>query len=171
VNKRGGYCSIKPEEINDEEYYFQLSINEQELYNYLLLGEINAEFKITGETVILENSPRIPTEVLKRFCNLTKTEPDEIQIITHLKLKGLLFKDSDWFRLFREGKERGLKNIVFATSAQDKSQLKDLQNILEELPSKGEVINIYADISFSGGKYFKNLEYDKRKLNLILIER
>ncbi len=156
VQKNGGYCPIKSEDY--AEYDSIVEINEQEMYNFLLNGDIQSEFKITSKTILIENDSYIPHRLVENFCDLTATDKNDIQLITSFKLKTILFKDSDYFNFFNSGiKDYGLTNIVLQTTAQDGRQISGIKKVMEALMSKhkDKVLNIYVQTYASDKHLFE----------------
>ena len=141
INKSGGTCSIG---TDLSEYAVIQDINELELHQFLLNGEIDTKFVMNNKTVVIENASYIP-QVVERYCKLTSTDPKTIQVITSFKQKSILFKDEDYIKFFMEGVANGLENIVFETSAQDERNIRNLKRIFEFIANKfpEKIFNIF----------------------------
>lgn len=163
INKMGGYCPI---DKNLSVYHNQIIINEQEMCNYLLHGEINVDFSIQNKTLVIENDGYLPVSVIEKFTTLTGIAKEDLQIITDFKHKTLLFKSSNWITFFENGIKNGLENIVFETSAQDIRQINELSTVLDHVIPTGKVISVY--VKSYNTKLFESLTY-KEKINIIFL--
>lgn len=150
VNNLGGFCNIQ----DFSDFNSVVDINEQEMYNYLISGQIDLNLKITSDTIVIENASAVPMNLISSYCELTNSQPDNIQIITSFKQKTLLFTDKDWFKFFSEGiKLYNLKNIIFETTAQDQKQIRSLKTLLEKLDTE---FNIFIKTGKHNHKLFKS---------------
>lgn len=142
VNSVGGYCPIQ----DTSEYLTTAKINEKQLYNFLLFGDIDADLKITAETIVIENDNYMPEELINQFCSKTGVDRLDIQVINSFKHKTLLFKAEDYLNLFHEGiTAKGLRNIVFETTAQDLHQISGLKQVFEKVAqmNRSHTLKIY----------------------------
>ena len=145
AQKNGGYCPISDTEY--DEYMSVEDINEQEMYNFLLHGDIRSEFKISSETIVIENGKHIPNTIISKFHELTGIAKDQMQVITSFKKKAILFSDKDYVRFFNDGIVNfGLKNIVFETTSQDSRQISNVKKVIEHIMTKhtDKAINVYV---------------------------
>lgn len=127
LNKMACGCSVN--DLTGFDSY--QDINELETYNFMLSGEINMDFSIKNKIVVLENSTRLPINLVKNFNNITNTTPEELQIITSFKKKSILFKKSDFVKFFLDGVKNGLQTIVCDTTGQDVGNIKELKDVIE----------------------------------------
>jgi len=143
INYMGGYCPID----NLNEYHTVIDINEQEMYNFIVCGDIKSVFEINSDTIVIENNKYIPEELVNKFNEFTSIPKNNIQVITSFKSKSLLFKDEDYIKFFNDGIiKHNLKNIVFETTAQDTRQIDGIKKVFEYLMSKhtNRILTIYV---------------------------
>jgi hypothetical protein len=100
------------------------------------------EFKLKNKTIVIENASYVPKKVIEKYCAISDTAPETIQIVNSFKQKCILFDEKDYIKLFIEGVENGLENIVFETSGQDEKNISNLIKIF------GYIANKYPDKHF-----------------------
>jgi len=164
----GGYCSITKDDL--KECHTLIEINEQQLYNFLLTKELDTEFKITSNTIVIENGNYLPKKLIETYCNIKKINPEKLQVITGFKQKTLLYKTADWVKFFQNGyRDHKLKNIVFETTGEDLSQIRNMKSLLESLNLK---LNIYIMISnYAIKKNIHEFQTNSPNLQIHLLER
>jgi len=165
INSVGGYCPIK---LDVNEYEKVVDINEQEMYDFLLHKDIKFKFEISKESVVIENDNYIPKDIIDTFCKKTNTDKKDVQIFTSFKHRTILFKQEDYIEFFNDGIKRGMKNVIFETTAQDQSQIDKIKNVFEYLMSKhlDKTINIYAKVYESDKELFQT---KLKNINIIFI--
>lgn len=144
LNVAGGYCPIR----DIEGYESAEDINEQQMLNFLLHRDINFDFKIEGDSVLIENDSYIPKELVRLFSEKNNKRIEDVQILASFKHRTLLFKDHDFIKLFTDGVEQGLQNVVFKTIAQDVPQINKLKSVLEAVMGKypNKILHIWCSI-------------------------
>lgn len=165
INKRGGYCPID----SFDEYQEVLPMNEQEMYNFLICGEVNMDFFINSNTIVIENDNYLPERLINSFHKLTNIPKDNMQIITSFKMKTILFKDEDFIKFFNDGiQNHNLKNIVFETTAQDSRQVDGIKKVFEYLMLKypNKTLNIYVKTYESQKELFQT---KLKNINIIFL--
>ena len=168
INRNGGYCPID----NLDEYHTAVDINEQEMFNYIVSGDINLKFEITSDTIVIENANYIPDDLIRDFNKLTSIPKNEMQIITSFKTKSILFKDSDYIKFFEDGIiNHNLTNIVFQTTGQDTRQISGIKRVFEHIMSKcpDKVLCIYVKVYNKEVRYL--FETNLKNIKIIFIER
>lgn len=164
INAVGGYCPIE----NYNDYEKVVDINEQEMYNFLLHQSIDFKFEITKPTLVIENDNYIPIKLIDDFCDKTKTNKEDIQIITSFKHRTILFKQKDYIEFFDNGLLDGLTTVVFETTAQDNTQIESIKKILEYLmrmhPDK--TLTIYAKV-YDSDKHLFETDGKNIKINFL----
>lgn len=141
INTMGGMCPID----DLDEYTTIKEINELGLLNFMLHKDPDYIMDITGKTVVLENVEHTPEKLMKELTTTFKIPNTEIQFIGNFKQRTILYKEMDFYILFKNAIENGLRNISFDTSAQDMKQITGLKTILEKIMSQQEfVLNIYV---------------------------
>lgn len=124
-------------------------LDEQQLYCFLLNGEIDKEYNITSENVIIENGNYVDSSFLANF--IEKSGKSDIQILDYFKQNTLLFKEKDYVNFFNNGIEKhNLKNIGFQTTAQDTVQVSSVKKVIEYVMSrhKDKTLNVYIKTYF-----------------------
>ncbi len=162
----GGYCPID----DLKEYDNALDINEEEALNFMLHKSIDFNFEITKPTIVIENAPRIPKELIEEFCVKTNTDKESIQVFNSFKQRTILFQIVDYKTLFENGIKNGLKNIVVETSAQDVKQLDNMKYILQSVMFKfpEKTLNVYINVFGYNKPIF---ETDSKNINIIFLNK
>lgn len=144
INAIGGYCPVK----SLGGYKTVRDITEIEMFNFLLHKDTGYNFEIAGKHLVIENDKYIPKDLINLYCQKTGITTNEVQVFNSFKHRTILFKDSHFGELFRNGIRQGLENIVFETAAQDIPQIDKLKAVFEalmpQLPDK--VLNIWVKI-------------------------
>lgn len=141
VNQSTGFCPISTDELSG--YDEVKSITDQEAVSFLLNnGDINYKFEINSSNLIIENDKYAPDSLVKLL------EGKDYQLISLFKQRTIMFKPIDFFNLFKDGINNGLRSIYFATTGQDISQIQKLTQVLEQVMKAlpNAQLNIYAKL-------------------------
>lgn len=143
LNKKACGCGI--DDLSCFESY--QDINELEMHNFMLGGDIAMDFKIKSKIVVLENASWVPTRLVEKFCKLTNNNPEEVQIITSFKQKSILYQEKDFVKFFLDGIANGLETIVCDTTGQDERNISALKKVIEYVASifPDKTFNAYID--------------------------
>lgn len=133
-------------------------INELEMHNFMLGGDIAMDFKISSKIIVLENASWVPTKLIEKFCKLTNNNPEELQIITSFKQKTILFEEKDFIKFFLDGVANGFETIVCDTTGQDTRNVSALKKVIEYVASifPNKTFNAYIS-TYSKEQFATNL--------------
>ena len=128
LNHKGGFSFLD----DLDKYDSFLDPTEKQLASYINIGKVDDEnFCIRSKTVVVENSDKAPESFLSKLD--AHIDRNNLQILSHFKVKTIGFKDEDFISLFQEGIDRGMRNICFETTGQDLHNIIKLHALLKKI--------------------------------------
>jgi hypothetical protein len=142
LNKKGGYCILSKEELNE---YEATGIDAIQMNNFLLNGNLNLALSLAYPAVIIENQSDPGEKFTKWLSSLSDTP---FTLINNFKQKTIIYTDNDFIKLFSDAIKGPLCEIALSTTGEDSRQITGLKKIIEELATAhNKHITIYVECS------------------------